>query len=208
MGLKQGKPPKGATHGIVDQLLGLAVPLEAVELDPDNARAHDQRNLDAIVLSLREHGQRVPIVVQAQGSRVRAGNGRVLAAQRMGWTHLAAVVVDESDADAVAYAIRDNRTAELATWDLRGLGEQLRYLSGEGYDLADIGWTPYEAEPLLVAEWRPSEPTEGAAFALPDKRVSLMFTREQWEELGDLLAAKPTADEVLDRLREAREAAE
>jgi len=32
---------------------------------------------------------------------------------------------------------------------------------------------------------------------LPDRRVSLMFSSEQWDELKDTLNGKPTAEEVL-----------
>jgi hypothetical protein len=58
-------------------------------------------------------------VVQRQGMIVRAGNGRVLAARELGWTHLACVVVDESEVEATAFAIADNRSAELASGTTR-----------------------------------------------------------------------------------------
>ena len=199
--MKQGKPPRDAVHNIHGQLTNLAVPIDEVNLDPSNARSHDRRNLDSIVLSLREHGQRVPIVVQEQGATVRAGNGRVLAMRQMGWRHVGAVLVDEWDAGAGAYAIRDNRAAELAEWNLQALGAQLRYLDEHQVSLDDLGWQPHEYEPLMAAEWSPPQVTD-ESFHVGDRRVSMLWTQEQWDDLTDLLSEKPNPDLILARLRE------
>ena len=113
---------------IADALRPLAVDVSQLVPDPANARKHDERNIAAIRSSLSRFGQRIPIVVQKQGMVVRAGNGRLQAAKLLGWTHIAAVIVDEASIDATAYAIADNRTAELAEWDdavLAGLLESL-----------------------------------------------------------------------------------
>lgn len=170
--------------------------------DPRNARGHDERNLKSIVDSYRDHGQRKPLVVQRRDNGdlvIRAGNGQYEAAKQLGWTEIAVVIVDESDTDARKYALRDNRTAELARWDLENLGAEMRELHAVGVDIADVGWAPFEAEPLMAAEWKKSDITD-EDFQVPDKRVGLMFTRAQWEALKTFLATKPTAEEVLKRL--------
>lgn len=86
--------------------------------DPKNARKHDQSNLASIRASLEKFGQRKPIVIDASG-KILAGNGTVEAAKQLGWTEISAVEVpaDWDDATAKAYAIADNRTAELADWN-------------------------------------------------------------------------------------------
>ena len=111
-----------------DALRGLLVPIADLHPDPANARRHPERNIEAIVASLDRFGQRFPLVVQRQGMVVRAGNGRLEAMRRMGWTHVAAVVVDESSVEATAFAIADNRTAELAEWDDEALAGLLQSL--------------------------------------------------------------------------------
>ena len=112
------------TH-IHESLQHLAVAVADLNYDPKNARKHDRRNLDAIKASLEKFGFRQPIIVQKQGMIVRAGNGRMEVASELGWTHIPALIVDESEAEAVAYAIADNRTAELAEWDFENLSELL-----------------------------------------------------------------------------------
>lgn len=124
----------------------LAVDIASLVHDPANARLHDARNLGAIKASLAKFGQRAPIVVQRQGMVVRAGNGRLDAARALGWTRIAALVVDEGDVEATAYAIADNRTAELAHWDDSVLAQLLGRLAKEptldvlvtGFDTSEI----------------------------------------------------------------------
>lgn len=102
---------------ISDQIASLKMPIKSLVLDPANARKHGKRNLETIKASLARFGQRLPVVVQKKGMIVRAGNARVMAALELGWTHIAALVVDESDIEASAFAVADNRTSELAEWD-------------------------------------------------------------------------------------------
>lgn len=127
-------------------LRGLAVELKRLTPDPKNARKHDQRNIDAIRESLAEHGQRKPLVAQQAGKKliVRAGNGTLEAAKALGWTHLAVVVVEEDDRAASRYALRDNRTAELAAWDDEALRHALRECAESVEDIAALGWTERE----------------------------------------------------------------
>jgi len=137
------KGGKGGPSYIAEQLWPLAVPIDTLSPDPSNARKHGEKNMAAIRASLSRFGQRAPIVVQRQGMVIRAGNGRWLAAKAMGWTQIAAVVVDDSSIDAVAFAIADNRTAELAEWDTEVLASLLDTmgeddLSATGFDRADL----------------------------------------------------------------------
>ena len=121
-----------ATHEhIHESIRHLAVDVTTLTPDPKNARKHNRRNLDAIKASLEKFGFRQPIIVQKQGMVVRAGNGRLEVSKELGWSHIPALVVDESEADAVAYAIADNRTAELAEWDWEGLSAILTESSAD-----------------------------------------------------------------------------
>jgi hypothetical protein len=111
-----------------------------LSLDPSNVRKHSRRNLDAIKASLRKFGQQKPIVVDAKGI-VLAGNGTLTAAQELGWTEIQIVRTDLAGVEATAFAIADNRTAELAEWE-DSLNDVLKSLQDEGVDLADLGYSP------------------------------------------------------------------
>ena len=122
-------------------LEGLAVDIATLSLDPANARRHNARNLDKIKSSLVEFGQRKPIVVRASTRTVEAGNGTLEVARALGWSKIAAVVVDDDALTATRYALADNRTAELADWNQDVLAETLSALSSEGVDLDELGWS-------------------------------------------------------------------
>lgn len=129
-----------------------AVKIEQLHSDPQNVRTHDVKNIEAIARSLASFGQRKPVVVaRANGGAlvVIAGNGTMEAAKSLGWTELTVAEVPEDwDADkARAYAIADNRTAELADWDKVGLASALLELDAVGWDLADIGFETIEPNP-------------------------------------------------------------
>ena len=132
---------------IAEQLRTLAVPLSSLNLDPSNARVHGEKNLAAIKSSLAQFGQREPVVVQRAGMIVRAGNGTVQAARALGWSEIAAVVIDDDNATAVQFAIADNRTAELAEWD----PDTLALLLGEmdAAAQAGVGFEPSDVDKLL-----------------------------------------------------------
>ena len=134
---------------IAEPLRSLAVPIGDVNIDTANVRIHPEHNIDSIRASMARFGQRVPIVVQKQGMVVRAGNGRVVVARGLGWSHIAAVVVDESAVEAAAYGLADNRTAELAEWDDVALTAMLKALVADGFPIAEVGWSDEELEDML-----------------------------------------------------------
>ena len=98
--------------------------------DPANARKHGERNLKAIIDSLRAFGQQKPIVVDRRGV-VIAGNGTLEAAKRLGWEEIAIVRTELEPTQATAFGIADNRTAELAEWDEEVLVSLLDSLDDE-----------------------------------------------------------------------------
>lgn len=148
---RNDSPEASALAHIAESLRPLAVPLADLKPDPANARLHPDRNLAAIEASLRVYGQRKPVVVRREGMVVEAGNGTLEAAKRLGWTHLAVVLVDDDPITATGYAIADNRTAELAAWDEEALGRLLGELQAEEIDLESLGWTDAELKQLLGA---------------------------------------------------------
>jgi site-specific DNA-methyltransferase (adenine-specific) len=115
--------------------------IEALTPDPTNARQHDEKNLKAIEGSLTMFGQRKPIVITEAGVIV-AGNGTVAAAKNLGWEKIDAVRVPADwTADQVkAFALADNRTAELGKWDTKVLNAQLLEFVESELDIEALGF--------------------------------------------------------------------
>jgi hypothetical protein len=135
---------------IVEPLRGLALPVTSLALDADNVRKHDQRSIDAIAASLAAFHQRRPIIVQRDGMVVRAGNGLVRAAIQLGWTHVAALVLDDDEAQARAYAIADNRTGDLSAFDPEALAAMLDSLMLDDIDVGALGFSQAEYDVMAL----------------------------------------------------------
>jgi ParB-like chromosome segregation protein Spo0J len=103
-----------------DQVLDI----ETLHLDPANVRRRTERNRAALDAALARFGPARSIVVDGKGV-VRAGNGTLEAARAAGVKKVRVIEAsgdeliavrraDWSATEATAYAIADNRTAELA----------------------------------------------------------------------------------------------
>jgi ParB-like chromosome segregation protein Spo0J len=137
-----------------------SVAVDTLHLDEGNARLHDRKNLEALMGSLRQFGQRKPIVV-TDDNVVVAGNGTLTAARMMDWTKIDVVRVPEdwTQEKIMAFALADNRTAELATWDSELLALQLLELQEFSVDIGEFGFeeiTTPDFEPTDVVP-RPDE---------------------------------------------------
>jgi DNA modification methylase len=156
-----------------------SVSIEKLASDPANARNHDDRNIQAIKNSLQRFGQQKPIVVDGSNV-VRAGNGTLEAAKQLGWESISVVYTELKGVDAVAYAIADNRTSELAAWNNEVLSLQLNELATEDKHLLEVvGFTDAELDELVasVAEPEVKEETDLVDIKPPDNPVT---------NLGDL----------------------
>jgi hypothetical protein len=156
------------------------IPLADLSLDPSNVRKHSRRNLDAIKASLRKFGQQKPIVVDAKGI-VLAGNGTLTAAQELGWTEIQIVRTELAGVEATAFAIADNRTAELAEWEEDKLNAVLKSLQDEGVDLVDVGYSPEDIGQFAVAGAEPPALKDGDRA--PFRQMTFTVHDEQFKEV-------------------------
>jgi ParB-like chromosome segregation protein Spo0J len=109
--------------------------LAALTADPENAREHNPRNVGMIEDALGEVGAARSIVVDENG-RILAGNATVEAASNAGIERVRIVDADGEELIAVRrsglteaqkkrLAYFDNRTAELADWDVEQVAADL-----------------------------------------------------------------------------------
>jgi site-specific DNA-methyltransferase (adenine-specific) len=123
-----------------------SVATSALIPDPNNARVHDETNIEALKMSLQTFGQQKPIVIDRENIVV-AGNGFLTAAKQLGWDKIAVVRTNLTGDKARAFAIADNRTAELSDWDTAALAKILNSLP-DGY-LVSTGWDQAELDAML-----------------------------------------------------------
>ena len=110
-------------------------PLAEIKPYEKNPRKND-RAVDAVVESIRRFGFRQPIVIDGDGVIV-VGHTRWKAAQKLGLDKVPVHVATDLTLEQVrAYRIADNKTNELAEWDLPLLSIELAELQG-----ADIDWS-------------------------------------------------------------------
>jgi len=105
-------------------------------------------NVDAIAASYKEFGQVKPIVARPNTDgtlTVLAGNHQLMAAKKLGWTHIAVVQYDADDKKAVAFALADNRTNELGYTDPTILKPLISEIEDNYPELLDgLEWDMFE----------------------------------------------------------------
>jgi len=153
--------------------VAVLLPLAAIDSSPLNPRKHfDNDDLRRLADSLEADGLLQPIVVTLAGDRyvVVAGERRWRAAQRLGWTEIAAVVRTDLDAAArVRLALLEN----LARSDLNPLEE------ADGYrQLQDLGMTQ-QAIAAAVHRSQPAIANAIRLLRLPQKVL-------EWIQVGQL----------------------
>lgn len=197
---------------IAPDLRPLAVPVGSLTLDPENVRLHSERNLQAIMTSYARFGQRKPIVVNRTTGQgiTEDGNGQLLSAIRLGWSHIAVVWVEDDEDTARAYAIAANQTGLSSSWDYQGLASHIQALTANGFDVSTLGFSDFELEPLLQASWVPpaiDAPTEpqaptpppGEEEALPGEVPSVAWSPFTPVEIAN--ADMPIVQQALDAYR-------
>ena len=126
---------------IAKDLEALAVPLEELKLQKDNARVGD---VEAIKRSYERFGQRKPIVAHKKTKTILAGNHQYQAAKDLGWDKIAVVWVEDDPETARAFSIADNRIGQLGDWDLESLVAAFDEL--DPGDFEAIGFSDIEVE--------------------------------------------------------------
>ncbi len=119
------------------------------ELKPweSNPRDNDTA-VDAVARSISSFGFNVPILCDASLTIV-AGHTRWKAARKLGLTQVPAIVLDLSDTQRRAFAVADNKTAEVAEWDIPKLRDILSELREEEVDLENLGYSGAELRKIL-----------------------------------------------------------
>lgn len=121
----------------------------------NNPRLNDNA-VDAVAASIKEFGFKVPIVVDGENVIIN-GHTRLKAAHKLGLKQVPVIVADDLTPEQVkAFRLADNKTSELAEWDMDKLDIELGEI--QDLDMNDFGFDEIEA----------SVDDFGTDFELPD----------------------------------------
>ena len=120
---------------------------------PANPREGD---IGAIAESIRLNGWFGTIVAQRSTRHVLAGNHRLEAARLLGFETVPVFWVDVDDTTARRMLLADNRTSDLALYDIDALASLLTDIAGTG----DLSGTGFDGDDLdaIIAAAQPSPP--------------------------------------------------
>ena len=113
----------------------------------DNPRVNEHAVV-AVAESIRSFGVNVPILCD-QNLAIIAGHTRWKAAKKLGMNIVPVIVVEMTDLQRKAFAITDNKTAEIADWNLPKLKKVLEELRSEEVDIKSLGFSDEEIRSFL-----------------------------------------------------------
>ena len=192
---------------VAKELDSLLFPVSELTSLPGNPRRGD---VDAVARSYERFGQRKPIVARRSddGSNVVvAGNHQLEAARKLGWEQIAVVWTDDlTDDQAKAFALADNRIADLGTYD----NDDLLVLLSEVDDLDGTGYTTADVDDLRMFMAGPPNLDDLASMYDPDEHATspdagMVFVnirvvphvRDQWSQFAAGFDSEGEAFEAL-----------
>ncbi len=123
-------------------------PLAEIKPYHNNPRLNDDA-VDAVANSITAFGWRQPIVVDGDGVII-CGHTRWKAAQKLGLEMVPVHVATDLKPEQVrAYRIADNKSAELAEWNMELLPLEMAELQGAGIDWSSLGFDADDLAKLL-----------------------------------------------------------
>ena len=115
------------------------LPIKKITPYRNNARAHGNDDVQAIVNSIKEFGFDDPLGVWGDENVIIEGHGRLMAAKKLKMKEVPVIRLDHlTDEQRRAYALAHNKTAELSMWDFDLLSEELEGITD--IDMSDFGF--------------------------------------------------------------------
>ena len=105
------------------------------EIKPyENNPRNNDNAVDAVMESIKQCGYIAPIIVD-ENMVVLAGHTRLKAVKRLGWTSVRIAVAEGlSEVQKKKYRLLDNKTNEMAEWNLEQLEQELQDMDFDGFD--------------------------------------------------------------------------
>lgn len=172
------RPRTNFEHAYLRGLVVTEMPID--DLLPMNRRArrHRKKQIQKISRSIETFGFLNPVLIN-DDNRVIAGFGRVLAAKLLGMTCVPTIRLPGlSEAQLRAYAIADNKLAELGEWDHEILAIEFQYVIelDIDFDLTVTGFATPEID-LVIGD---------AALEEPEPPIPPLVDEDVVSRFGDL----------------------
>ena len=127
----------------------MQVAIDALILNPKNARKHSDEQIRRLESCIRTHGFLVPLLID-DSRNVVLGHGRLLAARKAGMTEVPTLIVSGLTATQVrTFAIAENRLSDLASWDNDMLRLEMRDLLDLEVNIEDTAFSTGKVDILL-----------------------------------------------------------
>jgi hypothetical protein len=196
------------------------VKLSELQVEPKNPKKHD---VEKIMLSIERFGFINPFIKNYHTGKLLAGHGRKKALELMQQKELTmpeqlkedegdwlvpvvSGVNIESEEDAMAYIIADNRLEELGGWNTPELLEAISNISDSTPDLSDIGFDNETIELMLQEDEEPFKPDTIDEPSIKEDNLyfDIMFEEEYQQDeffkLLDYLKRKVPGETISERL--------
>lgn len=122
-------------------------PIEKLVSDPKNENTHSDKQIEVLQKLIKVNGFRDPLIVSTRSGFVICGNGRLLAAQKLGMEHLPVVYQDfENEAAEVRHRVASNEIARHAKLDTSKMLDNLDNLDIDiaEFDFEELGLIDFE----------------------------------------------------------------
>lgn len=161
------------------KLKPLLVPIENLDTDPDNENVHPEEQITRLTLLLQQFGQREVLNVYPSPEGrfvIKAGEGRLRAAQVLGWTHLACIDFEGTPEEAAALRISMNQSSKLSYMDELKVAATIREiregLGGMDQTAAMTAYSTEEMDDILTKLEQASISAEDASEDLGEATPS------------------------------------
>ena len=158
-------------NNIHHSLQSLAIDIDKLSFLEGNPR---QGDVEAVAKSYKQFGQRKPIVATTDHV-VIAGNHQLAAARQLGWDEIAVVITDDDELTAKAFALADNRTAELGSYDDDLLADLLSEVSSVPELMDSTGFSEDDLFDLIGFDDEPEEEQEIEVPVEPTTKLGDMY---------------------------------
>jgi hypothetical protein len=169
-------------------------PIEDVNINPRNTNKHSEAQIDVIAHSLHNHGWRHPIIINQQTNTIVAGEGRYLAAKKLGQK---TIPIDtqsfDSELEEYEFLDSDNNTCKGSEYDIEKFKVNLKSfdIDQSRFDRSNFVLLSFDLTDRSLDEDEGEPPLRGDPFC---QNVTFILSNDQ-KDLLDLALDKAEKEE-------------